>query len=103
MKPICFPLFLASYLIVSISFALNAQGAATSPGFKCDVTKGGCSCDVNIEGDCDLMKKNCKDGKLGTCAEVNGKQICVCDMRKVREQAKEGTTNSKDKLLSPSP
>ena len=69
-----------------MAFALAAilplPGQAASPGnnFTCSLTTKICSCDVNKTGDCDGMKKNCKDGSIGWCNEINGRNICFCGM-----------------------
>lgn len=51
--------------------------AATNQGFSCDVKFGACKCDVDVVGDCDAMKRNCKDGKILTCGVTAGKKTCV--------------------------
>ena len=67
--------FVTGAIWASASFA-----AATSTSFKCSTTTKYCSCDINVAGDCDAMKKNCKGGTIGSCSEINGKQICLCEM-----------------------
>lgn len=71
---------IGSLILVSTSLCSLPSQAAANLGFRCSVTTKICSCDVNTVGDCDGMKKNCKDGSIGWCNEINGKNICFCGM-----------------------
>ena len=49
--------FVTGAIWTSASFA-----AATSTSFKCSTTTKYCSCDINVAGDCDAMKRTAKAG-----------------------------------------
>lgn len=68
--------------VAVLVWSLPSQAASPGANFSCNVTRKICSCDVNKTGDCDGMKKNCKDGSIGWCNEINGKNICFCGMAK---------------------
>lgn len=66
--------------VMAIILVLPSQAASPGNSFTCSLPNRICSCDVNTVGDCDGMKKNCKDGSIGWCNEINGKNICFCSM-----------------------
>ena len=71
--------------ILLIMFALTVQPAgAAQTYFKCDADRGICTCDANVLRDCELMKKNCDDGKIGWCRP--GTTKCSCALPKVNSK-----------------
>ena len=78
------------FMMVSIC-SPSGHAASRGTNFSCDVAYKVCSCNVNIPGDCDAMKKNCKDGTIGECNPVKDQTICVCRMAiGVRDSGKAG-------------
>lgn len=69
-------------LILFAVLALAPMSAAAATlSFTCNVDKNMCQCKVNTTGDCDAMKKNCSDGKVGWCGtDYKGQLSCWCSM-----------------------
>jgi hypothetical protein len=77
------------YAVAAIGLWATAANSAPL-SFTCNVAKGLCTCDINWPGDCDAMKKNCSDGKIGWCS-AKGK--CSCTTAKVNPRPGMGPAN----------
>jgi hypothetical protein len=72
---------------VVAAVGLWATAANSAPlGFTCDNQL--CSCDVNIAGDCDAMKKNCSNGTILTCVRTK----CECPVQRANPRPSMGPT-----------
>lgn len=58
--------------LLALSFS---AASAKTLSFAC--TGGICSCDPNVKGDCDAMRKNCVGGDILTCGGVFT-IVCTC-------------------------
>jgi hypothetical protein len=72
-------------VLLSVAFVLatDPSQAAAQLSFKCSADRGICTCDANILGDCELMKKNCNDGKIGWCRPGSTKCSCALPTAKI--------------------
>lgn len=59
---------------------VSSVGAATATHFSCDSILKECSCNPDIDGDCDAMKINCEDGKIASCVTISDFRRCQCTM-----------------------
>jgi hypothetical protein len=76
--------FLLAAFVMAATTAQALVGDGGSPGggvgFSCDVYTSRCSCDGTYL-DCKGMKDTvCKKGEM-SCAKLNGKENCQCDMK----------------------
>ena len=69
--------------IVHLEWSPSAA-AATATHFTCTPDLGSCSCNPDIQGDCDKMKINCKDGIITGCVTIGTWRSCGCKMGKVQ-------------------
>ena len=68
-------------MLFAVLALMSASASAATLSFTCDVEKDLCQCKVNRTGDCDAMKKNCRDGEVGFCGIDNkGALSCWCAM-----------------------
>ena len=66
-----------TFIIGCILFAFQFSAAnAKNQSFAC--TAGVCTCDPNVTGDCDAMKKNCVGGDILICGGVFSIR-CTCN------------------------